>query len=834
MKRLGLVIIMLIVLNFILATGVSMGDSEYLDAHTPPKGYVPIPTAEKYGLATEPSIQGVHLSAQNSDGQVEAYGSATALLIQDVYPWAQNSNELVLQEFGITYDVANSNSLSSWDLKGYRFVVYASDQPTSYYTNIAANIGKINEFVSAGGLLIAHVCDYGWNSGDWRGLSILPGNVSHKTGWDSRDYISQSIHITDPSHKVVAGLDDAYFANWNYSTHGILTGLLGGTNIVMMSNDGILDGPTYIAYDYGAGKVLATMQTVEWAYFNAGPDRPEFLRNEIRFAQQPAGGKFQKGDIVRSTANDLKVRNDEHEETGKVHAGYGGEILGPHKVAEVGGVDYTFWKIEWRWKISEDNRNGRVPLAEKITGWSAENWLLENDVYWLAKMLTNEASVGEELEQVAVGWTLLHRLSAGRFGNDLEQVVSNGYGQYWVNVREPTNTDIVRLAERLLRGEEPDPTNGATHFFSPRSQTLGPGPYPVPGTSNEAFYAYWAGPIVGWEVITITDPDTGEEEEAERIVVLDPSGERETTDTRRYVTDRWHILAENTIRYYTPLGDFTATEFEWTPLAGIENWYFMFYRPDRQRISAVVASPVELRVYDSEGRVSGLVDGITMEEIPGSECFNNTVIVHYPVGSYGFEVVGADEGSYGLTITTVARSGNTAFTAIDIPTGVRAVHQYSIDWIALLLDEKGVTVMVDADDDGVFEHCFTTGSELTGDEFVLKTETILTIDPETLNLQAPGKWITAYIELPEGYAAEDIDIGMVQLLYSGSELHADWGDLQDGVFMAKFDWATVAGWFEGLHDEEVELTVAGEVNGIEFEGTGTIRVIDPPRPRRGG
>ena len=108
----------------------------------------------------------------------------------------------------------------------------------------------------------------------------------------------------------------------------------------------------------------------------------------------------------------------------------------------------------------------------------------------------------------------------------------------------------------------------------------------------------------------------------------------------------------------------------------------------------------------------------------------------------------------------------------------------------------------------------------------------VTIDPETLNLQAPGKWITAYIELPEEYAAEDIDVGTVQLIYGDSELYADWGDVQDGVFMAKFDWATVAGWFDGLHDVDVELTVAGEVAGVEFEGVATIRVIDPPRPRR--
>ena len=116
---------------------------------------------------------------------------------------------------------------------------------------------------------------------------------------------------------------------------------------------------------------------------------------------------------------------------------------------------------------------------------------------------------------------------------------------------------------------------------------------------------------------------------------------------------------------------------------------------------------------------------------------------------------------------------------------------------------------------------------------VIPAESV-TVDPETLNLRAPAKWITAYIELPEEHDVDDIDISTVRLLYDSSELYADWGDLQDGVFMAKFDWATVAGWFAGLHDEAVELTVAGKVDGIEFEGTATIRVIDPPRPPRRG
>lgn len=113
---------------------------------------------------------------------------------------------------------------------------------------------------------------------------------------------------------------------------------------------------------------------------------------------------------------------------------------------------------------------------------------------------------------------------------------------------------------------------------------------------------------------------------------------------------------------------------------------------------------------------------------------------------------------------------------------------------------------------------------------ILPLEATVTIDPETLNLRKGGRWITAYIELPEEYAVEDIDIGTVQLLSTDNELDAHWGHVQNGVFMVKFDWATVVGWFDGLHDEEVELTVVGEFNGIRFEGTDTIRVIDPPPP----
>jgi hypothetical protein len=202
--------------------------------------------------------------------------SAITLLIQDVVPWHTNSNALALSDLGIPYDVIKSSDIGTTDLSKYKFVMYASDQPTSYYKNVSANIGAIEEFVDHGGFLIGHCCDQGWHGGDWAaGLKILPGSaiIGHKN-----DY-RQDINIIHPNDCVAQGLTDGQVSNWNLATHGYFTNLPAGATVVMVTGS---DLPTHIAYNYGEGKVIATMQTVEWGY--AIRDQPDLLYNEIRCA----------------------------------------------------------------------------------------------------------------------------------------------------------------------------------------------------------------------------------------------------------------------------------------------------------------------------------------------------------------------------------------------------------------------------------------------------------------------------------------------------------------------------------------------------------------------
>ena len=119
-------------------------------------------------------------------------------------------------------------------------------------------------------------------------------------------------------------------------------------------------------------------------------------------------------------------------------------------------------------------------------------------------------------------------------------------------------------------------------------------------------------------------------------------------------------------------------------------------------IEASAHSPVELRVYDSEGRLTGVVDGEIKAEIPDSGCFGETVIILSPSDSYSYEVAGTSEGSYQLTVTKAAEQ-TSSFTLTEIPVSAKAMHQYIIDWNTLSQGAGGVTMKMDSDGDGTFE-----------------------------------------------------------------------------------------------------------------------------------
>jgi len=256
-----------------------------------------------------------------------------------------------------------------------------------------------------------------------------------------------------------------------------------------------------------------------------------------------------------------------------------------------------------------------------------------------------------------------------------------------------------------------------------------------------------------------------------------------------------------------------------------------------------VHSPSELRVYDSYGNITGIVNGVIREEIPNSLYSEEgkTVIIFNPTDTYRYEVVGIDIGIYGLTITSIENWEVSTFTATEIPITDRAIHQYSIDWDALSRGEEGVAVQVDFDGDGVFEYTFPSDGELTHDEFVLQTATTVDFDPDALNLKSRGEWVTTYIEFPEGYDVADINVSTI-LLNGTIPVDADApvtvGDYDNDTIpdlMVKFDRAEVTAYIIAnvnmteLYEKRfmtTTLTVTGYLNnGTPFQASTTIKIV---------
>jgi PKD repeat protein len=258
-------------------------------------------------------------------------------------------------------------------------------------------------------------------------------------------------------------------------------------------------------------------------------------------------------------------------------------------------------------------------------------------------------------------------------------------------------------------------------------------------------------------------------------------------------------------------------------------------------IFAKLGSPGELRVYDSQGRVTGLVNGKIKNEIPLSRYFDGSVWVLSADDSYMYQVVGTEKGSYDLEVTSVTEMETVTFVAIDIPTSTNSVHEYTADWATLSRGEEGVTAQVDSDGDGVFEHTFTSGSTLTHDEFVLQTATTIDFDPDTLNLKSKGEWVTAYIEFPEGYDVADINVssillnGTISVDPNASTAIGDYDG--DGIpdLMVKFDRAEVTAYIiANVNMTELcekrfmttTLTVTGCLNnGTPFQASVTIKIV---------
>ena len=135
-------------------------------------------------------------------------------------------------------------------------------------------------------------------------------------------------------------------------------------------------------------------------------------------------------------------------------------------------------------------------------------------------------------------------------------------------------------------------------------------------------------------------------------------------------------------------------------------------------VSIKVHSPVELRVYDNAGNVTGLVDGQVIAEIPNSFYDSESVTIFSPADNYVYELVGTGSGTYNVEVTKATESEPSTISVTNMTVSPRSVYQYTINWNAIAQGGNGVTLQIDSNGDGHFEetqHLSATGESTSGE-----------------------------------------------------------------------------------------------------------------------
>lgn len=99
-------------------------------------------------------------------------------------------------------------------------------------------------------------------------------------------------------------------------------------------------------------------------------------------------------------------------------------------------------------------------------------------------MIYSEGATSSEIEKVAIAYSAINRLNdeRQRFGKTMSQIVRHPAYSYFSpkrvekQIKNPCNMEVFNecyeIAEGVLTGRYPDPTNGATHYHTTQVNPL--------------------------------------------------------------------------------------------------------------------------------------------------------------------------------------------------------------------------------------------------------------------------------------------------------------------------------------------------------------------------
>ena len=179
-------------------------------------------------------------------------------LFQNVNPWSCSSNQEALTLYDVPFATFSSNDFELLNLSRFAKVVIASDQDQFFYDGINASRSRVEEYVRNGGVLEIHAADMGWHGGHW--IGPLPGGLQ----WEIHE--TNYVTIINRTHPVVNTphlITDNELDGWSWSSHGYFSGYSNNSRVIVTDS---LGRAVYLEVKYGAGLIVASGQTLEWAY----------------------------------------------------------------------------------------------------------------------------------------------------------------------------------------------------------------------------------------------------------------------------------------------------------------------------------------------------------------------------------------------------------------------------------------------------------------------------------------------------------------------------------------------------------------------------------------
>jgi len=254
---------------------------------------------------------------------------------------------------------------------------------------------------------------------------------------------------------------------------------------------------------------------------------------------------------------------------------------------------------------------------------------------------------------------------------------------------------------------------------------------------------------------------------------------------------------------------------------------------------AWLGSPGHLHVYDSYGNHVGWTETSEIEaNIPGTYLYapssysetSQDLVWIYTSEDLRFVIEGTNSGSFDFILNMNLEEKN---LSLGVAYENVEITENTIATVDVTTQNPGFIMEIDIDGDEVIDEVKYPNYI---ENLVADIQATIDIDPDVLNLKSKGKWITSYIELPNGYDVNNVDIDTILLMINegvvtevAESSHTEINDYdKDNIpdLMVKFDRATLITYLKdhNLISGQVTLRVIGQVNNKIFEGTDIITI----------